>query len=163
MASKWILLTDKDREAIAKFLDPSSATYKKIMQAEKRIKVSSAKGKGRNLQYWICEQISKFTGIPYKQSDDQCLIHSREMGQHGQDIILRGDALKLFPYSVESKSSEQFDLVGTIEQARANTYAGTNWLIVHKRKALAKPIVIMEWETFMEALIGNKKRPKKGD
>jgi len=163
MASKWVLLTDKDQEAIEWYCPAGSPLHKKILQAKKRIKVSSAKGKGRNLQYWICEQISKFTGIPYKQSDDQCLIHSREMGQHGQDIILRGDALKLFPYSVESKSSEQLDLVGTIEQAKANTYAGTNWLIVHKRKALAEPIVIMEWETFMEALIGNKKRPKKGD
>lgn len=152
MASKWVLLTDKDRENILEGISIGGATYKKIEALDKRIKVSSAKGKGRNLQMWVCEQISKLLNIPFVQSDDSSLIASRPMGQHGLDCILRGEALKRFPYSIECKNSEQLDLVGTINQAKANEAKGTHWLIVHKRKALAKPIVIMEWDTFIGAL-----------
>lgn len=152
MASKWILLTDADRENIKFHCKVGSPLYKKMEKAEKRIKISSAKGKGRNLQQWLCEEISKLTGIPYTPGDDQSLIASRPMGQHGLDVILRGEALKAFPYSVECKSSEQLELVETIEQAKANEYKGTHWLILHKRKAIAKPIVIMEWNTFKGVL-----------
>lgn len=162
MASKWVNLSDKERDEILASL-PKGRLYDKIANLNKRITIASAKGKGRSLQYWVCEQISKFTGIPYKQGDDECLIQSRPMGISGNDVILRGEAKKVFPFSIECKSSEGLDLVGTIEQAKSNTSPGTNWLIVHKRKAIAKPIVILEWDAFVEALGGNKKRTKKGD
>lgn len=158
MSKKWITVSPKEIEAITEAAwvveneggDNSTLLSFLIRcnKTQKKITVSSAKSKGRNLQQWVCQKISELTGIPYVQSDDQCDIHSREMGQHGMDVVLRGEALKKFPYSVECKSSESLDLVGTIEQAKNNTYKGTDWLIVHKRKALASPIVIMAWEAF---------------
>ena len=112
------------------------------------IKIRSAKNKGMRLQKWVCSKISKLIGIGYNQQDDLCLIHSRESGLSGVDIILRGNALKTFPYSIECKSSEQLNLLKTIQQAKSNRIEGTDWLIVYKRKAFKKPIVIMDWYTF---------------
>jgi hypothetical protein len=143
MPSVWVNLTDADRKAIAEKI-PSLA---KKME-HKKIKVSSAKGKGRNLQYWVCERIADITGIPWVQSDDNCEIHSREMGQAGVDVVLRGKAAEKFPFSIECKSSEQLNLVDTVNQASKNNLPGRNWLIVHKRKAIPNPIVILSWEAF---------------
>lgn len=144
MPSVWVNLTDADREAIAKAV-PRLA--KKMTHT--KIKVASAKGKGRYLQHWVCEQISRMIGIPWSQDDDS-LIRSREMGQHGIDVILRGEASTKFPYSVECKSSESLSLVDAVTQAAVNQKTGTRWLIVHKRKALSCPIVIMDWASFEE-------------
>ena len=72
---------------------------------KKRISVASAKDKGRRLQQWTCEQISKITGIPWGYEDDK-EIQPRIMGQKGVDVILRGDALSLFPFSIECKSMQ---------------------------------------------------------
>lgn len=87
------------------------------------------------------------TGIPYSQDDDS-LIRSREMGQAGVDIVLRDKAAERFPFSIECKSSEQLNLVETVEQAKRNNLPEREWLIVHKRKAIPNPIVIMDWDTF---------------
>lgn len=109
------------------------------------IKIRSRKNKGSNLQKWICEKISKLLNIPYEQSDDQCLIHSREMAQKGTDVILRGKALKEFPFSIECKSSEQFNIKSTVEQAKNNQIKSTEWMVVYKRKSFKNPVVIIEW------------------
>lgn len=151
MASKWVLLTDAEQAMILAEL-PGTPVAKRIEKVGQKIKVSSAKGKGRNLQQKICRDIAKFLGIVYNQSDDDCAIHSREMGQHGQDIVLRGEAKRRFPYSIEAKSSESLDLVGTIKQAKNNEAEGTHWLIVHKKKCLSNPIVILDWDVFLEAI-----------
>lgn len=134
---------------------PKIKLIRKLYRALKKIKVSSAKGKGRNLQKLICEKISKITGFPYNQQDDDCLIHSREMGQAGVDIILRGAAKIMFPFAIECKSTEQLNLVETIKQAKNNTEKGIDWLIVHKRKAIKNPVVIMNWNTFEELQEGD--------
>ena len=112
------------------------------------IKIRSAKDKGMRLQKWVCQKIAKILGIEYNSQDDQCLIHSRTCGLSGVDIILRGEAIKRFPYSIECKSSEKLNLLGTIRQAKSNQVDGTDWLIVYKRKAFKKPIVIMDWDAF---------------
>lgn len=114
----------------------------------KPIKVRSAKNKGKNLQNRVCELISKFTGIPWGNKDE-FLIQSRPMGQHGVDVILLGEARKLFPFSIECKSVESFSLAATVAQAIANTKAGDDWMIVHKSSKLVKPVVIMDFETFL--------------
>ena len=124
--------------------------YNKIKRAGKRIAISSAKGKGRGLQQKVCRDISEVIHIPYDQQDDECLIHSREMGQTGVDVILRGEAKRLFPFSVECKSAEQFGLLATRNQAETNKADGTDWMIVYKCKALNGPVVIMDWNRFIE-------------
>lgn len=117
------------------------------------IKISSRKAKGRNLQKWICERIAKIFNIEYNQNDDNCDIHSREMGQSGVDIILRGEVYKKLPFDIECKATERFTVYKDIEQAKNNTKKNRDWLLIHKKK-YSNPIVIMDWETF-EKIIRN--------
>ena len=55
--SNWIKI------AIQNYYGVNSVPAKKIVgkleRSEKKIKTSSAKGKGRNLQYWVCERIAR--------------------------------------------------------------------------------------------------------
>lgn len=115
------------------------------------IKPRSAKAKGRALQQWVCAALSRLTGIPWG-SEDEKEIQSRPMAQKGVDVILRGRAAELLPLSIECKNGESFQLVATVEQARANTKPGIDWIIVHKRKKFHTPLVMMEWTVF-EALL----------
>ena len=123
--------------------------YKRLERATKPIKPSSAKGKGRGLQYWVCERISRLLGIPFDQKDDDCLIHSRDMGLSGTDIVLRGEARKRFPYSIECKSCETLSIPAWVEQAKTNEQEGTDWLLVFKKQSMGSdPYVVMSWEAF---------------
>ena len=123
--------------------------YKRLQRATRPIKPSSAKGKGRNLQQWVCERISALTGIPYKQSDDDCLIHSRDMGLNGTDVILRGDAKEKFPYSIECKACETLSIPQWVEQAKANQQEGTDWMLIFKKHSMgSEPYVVLSWEAF---------------
>jgi len=157
MSKKWVTIDSDDITMLEQLneLAPSvalSSLVGKFKHSQKKITTASAKAKGRNLQQWVCRKISDLTGIPYEQSDDQCEIHSREMGQAGCDIILRGEARKQFPFSVECKASETLNLKDTVDQARTNSYHGTDWLIVHNKKAVKETLVIMSWETFEKIL-----------
>lgn len=118
------------------------------------IKVASAKAKGRNLQKWVCEKISQAFNIPYDQQDDNCDIHSREMGQSGIDVILRGEAVYQFPFAIECKSTERLNLVDAIQQAKDNLKPPYKfWAVIHKRKKFKKPIIIMDFEDFLNLYI----------
>jgi len=153
MSKKWVTIDTADIEMLQSLneIAPSPALdtlIHKFQKTQKKITTSSAKAKGRNLQQWVCRKISDITGIPYEQSDDTCDIHSREMGQAGTDIVLRGDAVKLFPFSVECKACESLNLKDTVDQAKSNMYKDTDWLIVHNKKAISETLVIMAWDAF---------------
>ena len=120
----------------------------KVKNAKKKIKVSSAKSKGRDLQYWVCEKIADITGCEFIPSDDDCLIQSRPMGLNGVDVILRGKAKQKFPFSVECKACENLSMAEWIRQARSNEKSDTPWLLVIKKKTVGTPFVVMDWETF---------------
>lgn len=130
-----------------------SSLYKgllnKLKKSLKPIKISSRKGKGRNLQQQVCKDIARIFNVEYNQQDDNCLIHSREMGQQGKDIILRGIIQERLPISIECKSTEKLNLYKAIEQAKSNMSEDDKaWLVVHKKKN-SKPIAIMDWEYFL--------------
>lgn len=128
---------------------------KKFENAEKTIKVSSRKGKGRGLQYWVCERIAAMFGIEFIQSDDNCLIHSREMGQHGTDIILRGNVYDKFPFDIECKACESLSIPEWVRQARANKKENRDWLVIFKKHTMGhEPLVLMEWESFEKIIKG---------
>ena len=121
----------------------------KLERSEKKIKVSSAKGKGRGLQYWVCDRIAKIFGIEFIQSDDSCLIQSRPMGQHGTDVILRGEIGKKFPFDIECKACESLSIPDWVRQARSNKKEDRDWLLIFKKQTIGhEPLVVMEWETF---------------
>lgn len=153
MPKKWVTISADDIALLESVntRDPDHALtglIKKFTKSQNRITVASAKAKGRNLQQWVCDRIATITGLPYNQQDDNCDIHSREMGQAGIDVILRGEARKRFPFSVECKASESLDIKGTVEQAKSNVYPGTDWLIVHRKKAIPDVLAIMAWDAF---------------
>ena len=151
MSNKWVCLSDSDRDYIKSLLTDdrkSKALSKKLEDADKHITVQSAKGKGRELQKWVCRKISGLTDIPFDNKDDNCMIHSREMGQSGVDIILRGEALQKFPFSVECKSTESLNLREFVQQAKNNQKDGTDWMVVVRTKSISDVVVIMSWGSF---------------
>lgn len=134
---------------------------KRLERAEKPIKASSAKGKGRNFQHWVCQKVADILGLPFNQSDDACLIHSREMGQKGCDVVLRGEARARFPFDVECKAAERINIAEWIAQARENSRrSGRAWLLVFKKKSIGEPCVCLDWNSFdllFRLALGDKK------
>lgn len=120
------------------------------------IKTSSAKAKGRSLQNWTCQKISDLLGIPWGKDE---LIASREMGQNGTDVRLVNEAQERFPFSVECKNQEKWNVPAWIKQAKDNQKEGTHWLLIAKKNH-AKPVVIMDAETFFE-LFKERGKPSK--
>lgn len=118
--------------------------------AKKRIKTSSAKAKGRNLQKWTCQKISELLGIPWGKDE---LIASREMGQSGTDVRLVEEAQERFPFSVECKYQETWSVPSWIKQAKENQKEGTDWLLIMKKNH-KEPVVVMDGERFFEILKG---------
>jgi hypothetical protein len=95
----------------------------------------------------VCERLSARTGLEWNNADDNAPIQSRQMGQSGVDIILRGEALEYIPFSFECKATEVFHIEQDIAQAKANRKPKTDWVLVHK-KSSESPTVTIEWNTF---------------
>lgn len=110
------------------------------------ISVASRKAKGRRLQNWVSEKISKLLDIPCGRDE---LIAPREMGQTGTDVRLIGEALKGFPFSVECKYQETWALPSWIKQAQENQKKNTDWLLVCKKNR-EKPVVVIDAEVFFK-------------
>ena len=80
-----------------------------------RIKVSSAKAKGRRLQQWVRNYLQQhLKGV---EEDD---VTSTPGGVNGPDIGLSPLARKLFPWTVECKSRSSFSIYSALEQAEKN-------------------------------------------
>lgn len=150
--SKYVLLSKKDREELLTLPGLSDTIRKRLERANTQIKTRSAKQKGLGFQKWLCQEIAELIDESYFPGEDDSPIDSRPSGQHGVDIILRGEAKKKFPFSVEAKNQENMNLVETIKQAQENMAEGTDWVIAHKRKTLDFPIVIITWELFKKLL-----------
>jgi hypothetical protein len=113
---------------------------------KQRIKIRSAKAKGRNLQKWTCNQIAKAINVKTGKDLD---IDSRPLGQSGCDIILRGKAKNCFPFSIECKFQEKWSIHNWIKQAKSNQKPNTSWLLVIK-KSKQNPVVIIDAIEFFE-------------
>jgi len=146
--NKYVMLSTKEREELLALPDLPEKVRKRLEKSNTRITTRSAKQKGLGFQKWLCQEIAELINEEYRPGDDDSPIDSRPGGQHGVDIILRGEAKKKFPFSVEAKNQENMNLMETINQATANTADGTDWLIAHKRKVLDFPIVIISWDLF---------------
>jgi len=110
------------------------------------ISIKSRKAKARTLQNWVASKISELLNIPWGK-DKQ--IQGREMGQSGVDIKLLGETLSLFPYSIECKNTETWNVLDAIKQVKANQLEGTDWLVFLKKNR-HEEIVIMNAEKFFE-------------
>ena len=122
------------------------------------MKTSSAKAKGARLQKWVCEKISNVTGLSWGKDEP---IASREMGQCGVDVRLVGEALRKFPFSVECKNQQKWQLVKWIEQAKENQLPQTDWILFVSRNHF-NPVVVMDAEAFFRLYkeIAETKKPK---
>jgi len=119
-----------------------------MSKKKKRISVASAKSKARRLQNWTAEQISNLIGLPWGKDE---MIAPREMGQPGVDVRLVGKAKKMFPFSVECKWQEKWHILSWIKQAKENTYANTDWMLVVKKNR-HEPIIVLDAEVFFSIL-----------
>ena len=116
--------------------------------AKKRITVSSAKAKGRELQQQVAALVGELLGMEWGYDTH---IAPREMGQSGTDVRLIGEALKRFPFSVECKRCESWSVPAWIEQAKKNQLPNTHWLLVAKRNH-KDAVVILDMKTFFSLL-----------
>lgn len=113
------------------------------------ISVAARKAKGRGFQQWVCKKISELLNIEWGYEDEK-LIQPRLMGQGGADVVLRGEARKRFPYQVECKRTEKWDVPGAVKQAKKYTKED-NWLLFMKRNR-EDPIVVMDANKFFELM-----------
>ena len=92
------------------------------------MKPQSAKAKGRLLQKWFAELITKTLNL------DPLDVESRPMGPQGEDIILGSESRKKFPLSVECKNQEAVNVWKAYEQCSSNTSKNVESLVIIKRK-----------------------------
>ena len=118
------------------------------------ISIASRKSKGRNLQKWICEQISNLTGFEWGKDKP---IESRPMGQSGCDVRLEKQVLDVFKFSIEAKNQEKWAIPQWIDQAKENQMENTDWLLFVKRNRY-DPIVILDAKAFFKILKQMKKK-----
>jgi hypothetical protein len=111
---------------------------------KKPISIASRKAKARELQKDVAQRISNLTGIPCGKDE---LIESREMGQAGTDIKLIGEAKKKFPFAIECKRQEKFNLHDAVKQAKANQEKNMDWLVI-SRRSNENAIVTMDLNAF---------------
>lgn len=137
--------------------------FKKIEKSQGKIKVRSAKNKGLEFQKKIAQVISELIGIEASQDDDS-LIMSRLSSQNGTDIILRGKAQELFPYSCECKNCSSVSLPAWVAQAKQNSTEQYPWMLfIHSKLLDDNDIAVMNLKTFEEIYSGKMKGLKNAD
>ena len=114
------------------------------------ISVAARKAKGRKLQQWVCEMLSKLFQIPWGSEDDK-LISSRPMSHAGTDIILRGEAANRIPFSIECKHHERWRIDEFVEQARKNESDGKDWLLILKKNNI-KPVAVLDADVLLQII-----------
>ena len=132
-----------------------SRQQRTITTRSSRIKVSSAKAKGRRLQQWVRNYLhSNLKGV---EKDD---VTSTPGGVNGPDIGLSPLARKLFPWTVECKSRSSFSVYEALEQAERNLIKNTKPIAILKgdRK---QPLALVYAEDLLEILTCSMTKNKK--
>ncbi len=110
---------------------------------KKKISTASGKAKARKLQQHVRDAILE--AFPRLEPDD---VKSTSMGASGEDIQLSPAARRWFPFSVECKARESIATYAWFEQAKTNA-GGHHPLLVIKQNH-SKPLVVLDFDTFME-------------
>jgi hypothetical protein len=150
MAVKTVRLLDEDIAYLQSLLQKdftkvSSSIKKKLARALNPIQVSSAKQKGMALQRKVAEDLAGLIGAEASLADD-AEVSWRPSGQHGVDIIFRGEAKSKLPLAIECKAVRSFRFKEALEQADANADGG--FPLVVYRPTGESPVVILRWEVF---------------
>lgn len=115
------------------------------------------KGVGRKFQQEVAQMISNLIGLPWGKDE---MIASREASQSGSDIRLVGEAARLFPFSVECKDRQSWNIPVFISQAKANAQKEKrDWLLFLKRtnrkaEKRVEPVVVLSADLFFAMLSG---------
>ena len=113
----------------------------KWIQSNGKMKTSSAKAKGRNLQKKVRELL-----IEYLKIDPED-IESRSMGAGGEDLIMAKAARNLFPYSIECKNQEKVNVWESYSQAVENSKDYEPVVVIKRNNH--KPLVVVDAEYFV--------------
>lgn len=147
MPTRSINLTDAEQQAILSGGLPPSVV-KKVQTAVKPRSRRSHKQKGLNFQKIVCDKLAEYLKIQWDNQDDDSPIASRPSGQHGEDIILRGEAKKRLPFSFEVKNVESLSISDAVQQSKTNA-GDKKWVIVHRKKAFQEDVVYISFDTFL--------------
>lgn len=106
--------------------------------------VASRKSKGRLLQNLIVQKIREY--FPKLTEND---VKSTPMGMNASDVWLSEEALRCFPFEVEAKNCETFQVWKTLKQCEDRAEKnGRIPLVVFKRNR-TKPYCIIDLNVFM--------------
>ena len=111
-----------------------------------KIKVSSAKAKGRRLQQWVRDYLH--TNLKGIEKDD---VTSTPGGVNGPDIGLSPLARRLFPWTVECKARSAFSIYAALEQAERNLLAKTKPVAI-LRGDRKRPLALLYADDFLEII-----------
>jgi hypothetical protein len=149
--TRSINLTDIEMKKIIEGVLPPSVVSK-VSTALKPKAKRYGKAKGASTQIEAAQWLADLLEIDWDNQDDNSLIQTRPMGLSGTDLILRGEAFNRFPFDVEVKAVESLSVPATVQQAKANTKKGRNWLIYWKRKSFDEPVIIISRTAFAELI-----------
>jgi hypothetical protein len=103
----------------------------------------SAKAKGRRLQQEVRDAV--LAAFPQLEPDD---VRSTSMGASGADLLLSPAAKRLFPYSVECKNVEAFNVWKAIAQAEKGAAPNTTPIVVFRRNNTPTHVTL-PWTHFL--------------
>ena len=112
------------------------------------MKVRSRKNKGVRLQNYVVERLREVFGF------DELDIKPAVMGEQGVDIHLSKQALQVFPFSIECKNQEKWNILQFFRQAIVNTVPGTYPLLIVKKNRV-EPLAVLRFEDFLKIVRGN--------
>jgi len=106
------------------------------------MKPQSAKAKGRNFEKALVEIL--YEEFPELEEGD---IEWRSMGAAGIDLMLSPKARKVFPVSIEAKSTKIKPGPAAMEQAKANIYDNTVAVVAWKppRKNIKEGVAMLDF------------------
>jgi len=118
------------------------------MPKKKPISIASRKAKARVAQNWVAKKISDLLNVPWGADE---VIEPRRMGQPGVDIRLEKEVREDFPWSLEIKNQETWNIPAAIRQAKENQMNSTDWLVVMKKNN-HDYIAILDADVFFDLL-----------
>jgi len=114
------------------------------------MKTRSRKNKGVRLQNYVREQIIKTFGL------EESEVKPAIMGESGVDIHLSSKAKSFFPFSIECKNQERWNIPLFWKQAVTNAEDGTYPLLVVKKNR-HEALAVLRFEDFLQVIKDVKK------
>jgi hypothetical protein len=116
------------------------------MKKGKSAQGKRAKIKGREFERMVIQAICEVTGLEYGKD-----IRRRYSGEEGDDsIILSRKAMKIFPFSIESKNRKAWSVYKWWEQAKGNTPEDCMTALVMHKHGSNENLVMIDFDVFLK-------------